>query len=74
MVTIVDPHIKKESGYHIHEVRSHDYKKLNNVFSQQEASSKDLYVKKADGSVYEAWCWPGMYNLHVILLDTLFIR
>lgn len=44
MVSIVNPHIKRDSGYH--------------VFS--EAESKDLFVKKADGtSVYEGWCWPG---------------
>ena len=44
MVSIVNPHIKRDSGYH--------------VFSEAEA--KDLFVKKADGtSVYEGWCWPG---------------
>lgn len=44
MVTIVDPHIKRDGNYHIH----------------SEAESKDLYVKKSDGSgVYEGWCWPG---------------
>ncbi len=44
MVTIVDPHIKRDSGYHVH----------------SEAEGKNYYVKKADGSsVYEGWCWPG---------------
>ncbi|XP_057316342.1 neutral alpha-glucosidase AB-like isoform X2 [Hydractinia symbiolongicarpus] len=43
MVTIIDPHIKRESGYHIH----------------TEATDKQLYVKKKDGSDYEGWCWPG---------------
>lgn len=44
MVTIIDPHIKRESNYFVHE----------------EAGSKDYYVKKSDGtSTYEGWCWPG---------------
>eukprot|EP00731_Ephydatia_muelleri_P027270 Em0019g143a len=44
MVTIVDPHIKRESGYHVHE----------------EADANNYYIKKADGSLaYEGWCWPG---------------
>jgi mannosyl-oligosaccharide alpha-1,3-glucosidase len=43
MVTIVDPHIKRESGYYIHEG----------------ASSRDYYVKRADGTAYEGFCWPG---------------
>ena len=44
MVTIIDPHIKRESNYRIH----------------QEAEAQGLYVKKADKtSNYEGWCWPG---------------
>jgi len=43
MVTIVDPHIKRESGYFVHE----------------DALSQDLYVKDRHGKVYEGWCWPG---------------
>ena len=44
MVTIIDPHIKRDSNYRIH----------------QEADAQGLYVKKADkSSVYEGWCWPG---------------
>ena len=44
MVTIIDPHIKRDSNYRIH----------------QEADSQGLYVKKSDKtSVYEGWCWPG---------------
>ena len=43
MVTIVDPHIKRDSNYHIH----------------NEAQSKQFYIKKKDGSDYEGWCWPG---------------
>ncbi|XP_031551690.1 neutral alpha-glucosidase AB-like [Actinia tenebrosa] len=43
MVTIVDPHIKRASGYRIHE----------------EASRLGLYIKNKDGGEYENWCWPG---------------
>ncbi|XP_053473680.1 neutral alpha-glucosidase AB-like isoform X1 [Ictalurus furcatus] len=43
MVTIVDPHIKVDSGYKIH----------------NEIRSKDFYVKNKDGADYEGWCWPG---------------
>jgi alpha 1,3-glucosidase len=43
MVTIIDPHIKRESGYFLHD----------------EALANDLYVKDKHGKVYEGWCWPG---------------
>lgn len=43
LVIIIDPHIKRESGYFLHE----------------EALANDYYVKNKDGSVYEGWCWPG---------------
>ncbi|XP_050424392.1 neutral alpha-glucosidase AB [Adelges cooleyi] len=43
LVTIVDPHIKRDSNYFLH----------------NDAISNDLYVKNKDGSVYEGWCWPG---------------
>ncbi|XP_063059523.1 neutral alpha-glucosidase AB-like isoform X2 [Engraulis encrasicolus] len=43
MVTIVDPHIKVDSGYKIH----------------NEIRSKDFYIKNKDGGDYEGWCWPG---------------
>ena len=43
MVTIIDPHIKKDSEFHVH----------------AEATDKKLYVRKADGGEYEGWCWPG---------------
>ncbi|CAF3788669.1 unnamed protein product [Rotaria sordida] len=43
MVTITDPHIKKDDGYHIYaEAKSHGY-----------------FVKTKDGADYEGWCWPG---------------
>ena len=44
MVTIVDPHIKRDDKYYIH----------------KEASSKGLYIKDKTGkSDYDGWCWPG---------------
>ncbi|XP_039616684.1 neutral alpha-glucosidase AB isoform X2 [Polypterus senegalus] len=43
MVTIVDPHIKVDSGYKIY----------------NEIRSRDLYTKNKDGNDYEGWCWPG---------------
>jgi mannosyl-oligosaccharide alpha-1,3-glucosidase len=44
MVTIVDPHIKRDDKYHVH----------------RQASDGGHYVRKADGvAEYEGWCWPG---------------
>ncbi|KAG7464514.1 hypothetical protein MATL_G00166420 [Megalops atlanticus] len=43
MVAIVDPHIKVDSSYKIH----------------NEIRSKNFYVKNKDGGDYEGWCWPG---------------
>ncbi|RZB84916.1 neutral alpha-glucosidase AB, partial [Asbolus verrucosus] len=43
LVVIIDPHIKRESGYFLHE----------------DALSNDFYVKNKDGNVFEGWCWPG---------------
>jgi alpha 1,3-glucosidase len=43
MVTIVDPHIKRDSSFHLH----------------QEATEKGYYVKDANGNDYDGWCWPG---------------
>ena len=44
MVTIVDPHIKRDNNYYIHKT----------------ASSKGLYIKDKDGKKdYDGWCWPG---------------
>lgn len=43
MVTIVDPHIKRDDAYHIH----------------KEATSKGLYIKTKDGNDFDGWCWPG---------------
>ena len=44
MVTIVDPHIKRDNNYYIH----------------KEATAKGLYVKDKSGTKdYDGWCWPG---------------
>jgi len=44
LVTIVDPHIKRDNGYHVH----------------KEASENHYYVRRPDGnSDYEGHCWPG---------------
>ncbi|CAF0830952.1 unnamed protein product [Didymodactylos carnosus] len=43
MVTISDPHIKKDDNYHIY----------------ADAKLKQYFVKSKDGSDYEGWCWPG---------------
>nr|CDJ92585.1 unnamed protein product [Haemonchus contortus] len=44
MVTIIDPHIKKDDGYPIY----------------KDAKDRGLYVKKADGQTdFEGHCWPG---------------
>lgn len=44
MVTIVDPHLKKDDNYKVY----------------SDAKSKDLLVKNKDGNDYDGWCWPGM--------------
>lgn len=43
MVTIVDPHIKRDDGFPLH----------------KEATSKGYYVKDVHGRDYDGWCWPG---------------
>lgn len=44
MVTIVDPHIKRDDKYYIH----------------KEATAKGLYIKDQTGEKdYDGWCWPG---------------
>ncbi|KAI5404930.1 probable glucan 1,3-alpha-glucosidase isoform X2 [Lathyrus oleraceus] len=43
MVTIVDPHIKRDDNYHLH----------------KEASEKGYYVKDSSGNDFDGWCWPG---------------
>ena len=43
MVTIVDPHIKKDPNYEVY----------------HEAHSKALFIQKPDGSELDGWCWSG---------------
>lgn len=43
LVTIVDPHIKRDSNYFLH----------------NDAENNDYYVKTKDGKVFDGWCWPG---------------
>jgi len=43
LVTIVDPHVKVDSGYNIY----------------QECKDKDLFVKDKTGNEFNGWCWPG---------------
>ena len=44
MVTIIDPHIKRDNKYYIH----------------KEAEAKGLYIKEKDGQKdFDGWCWPG---------------
>lgn len=44
MVTIIDPHIKRDDAYHVH----------------KDATARGLYIKDKDGNKdYDGWCWPG---------------
>jgi mannosyl-oligosaccharide alpha-1,3-glucosidase len=43
MVTIIDPHIKRDKDYLVHKV----------------AEDKHYYVKTPEGKSFEGWCWPG---------------
>ena len=43
MVTIVDPHIKRDSAWATH----------------NEATSLGYYIKDKNGKDYDGWCWPG---------------
>ncbi|KAL3675895.1 hypothetical protein R1sor_025843 [Riccia sorocarpa] len=43
MVTIIDPHIKRDNNYYIH----------------KEAQSKGYYIKNKHGADFDGWCWPG---------------
>ncbi|XP_072023564.1 neutral alpha-glucosidase AB-like isoform X2 [Amphiura filiformis] len=43
MVTIVDPHTKRDSGYKLY----------------QQGKDNDYFVKNKDSNEYEGWCWPG---------------
>ncbi|KAI0564994.1 Neutral alpha-glucosidase AB [Gracilaria domingensis] len=43
MVTIIDPHIKRDNKFPIHRM----------------AQEQKLYVMKPDGKPFDGWCWPG---------------
>ncbi|XP_050236939.1 probable glucan 1,3-alpha-glucosidase [Mercurialis annua] len=43
MVTIVDPHVKRDDSFFLH----------------KQASEKGYYVKDSKGNDYDGWCWPG---------------
>ena len=43
MVTIVDPHIKRDGEWRIF----------------KEATERGLFVKDKDGNDFDGWCWPG---------------
>ncbi|XP_069116390.1 neutral alpha-glucosidase AB-like isoform X2 [Argopecten irradians] len=43
MVTIVDPHLKKDDNFGVY----------------ADCKNHDLTVKNKDGGEYEGWCWPG---------------
>jgi len=43
LVTIVDPHIKRDPNYRIH----------------KEALDQGLYIRSHDGTPFEGHCWPG---------------
>ncbi|OZJ06992.1 hypothetical protein BZG36_00191 [Bifiguratus adelaidae] len=43
LVTIIDPHIKRDDGYYIY----------------KEARDANLFIKTPDGNDYDGWCWPG---------------
>jgi len=43
MVAIIDPHVKKADSYRIY----------------TDSKDLDILIKKADGTNFEGWCWPG---------------
>jgi hypothetical protein len=49
MVTIVDPHVKRDSGYYVY----------------KEASEKKYFVRTKDGTEFDGWCWPGACVTHL---------
>ncbi|KAJ0961180.1 hypothetical protein J5N97_000864 [Dioscorea zingiberensis] len=51
MVTIVDPHIKRDDSFFLH----------------KEATEKGYYVKDGSGRDYDGWCWSGSSSYPDIL-------
>jgi alpha 1,3-glucosidase len=58
MITISDPHIKKDDGYQVY----------------AEAKSRGYFVKSKDGADYEGQCWPGKNKFNLIKKSFLFIN
>lgn len=46
MVTIIDPHIKRDDDFVLHKL----------------ARERGFYIKNKDGNDYDGWCWPGKYT------------
>ncbi|TPX59150.1 hypothetical protein PhCBS80983_g02653 [Powellomyces hirtus] len=46
MVTIIDPHIKRDDDYYIN----------------KEFKDKGMFIKDKDGKDFDGWCWPGSSN------------
>ena len=69
MVTIVDPHIKRDSNYHVHkEVRVWRLRHtVQASFARtlltttccfvMQATEKGLYIKDKTGKDFDGWCW-----------------
>jgi alpha 1,3-glucosidase len=45
MVTIIDPHIKRDDNYYV----------------KKEASEKGIFVRSKEGGEFDGWCWPGRF-------------
>jgi alpha 1,3-glucosidase len=58
MVTIVDPHIKREAGYFIHSQAQVLEVSFMSSYTFHKAAG-DLYIRNAEGKEYEGHCWPG---------------
>ena len=43
MVTIIDPHIKRDDNYYV----------------KKSASERGLFIRNKDGAEFDGWCWPG---------------
>ena len=55
LVTIVDPHIKRDDNYKI-------YKQIKDL---------DLFVKDRDGREFDGWCWPGQFVTIIVVMFRL---
>lgn len=58
LVTIVDPHIKSDSNFHIY----------------SEAKDKNFFVKDKSGNTLDGWCWPGRQIILINLCSFFFIN